>query len=90
MQGDGLGGRDAWFDLRAACRKSYRLAEMIAAGPEFEDFGGGGAVGAMAGNVIRKWRRWKSCCLIRNPLWAIHLYGAFAGTAPGANGFAAK
>jgi hypothetical protein len=71
-------------------RKNDFLAEPVASGPEFQNPGSGGAVGAVAGDLFRKWRRRERRLLIRNPLRAIHSGGSLGRTAPGPDFLAAK
>src|ERR1022692_2864346 len=63
---------------------------MIASSEELQNCRCGRAIGAVARNVIRKWRSRKSRWLIRDPLGAVHFDSAFSGATPGMDGVASE
>ena len=63
------------------------MAKAVGTGPKRKDAGGGGAVGAVARNIV--WERQRRRCgrLVGNPLRSVDFNGALGGSAPGANLF---
>jgi len=73
------------LNFRTSGSYSDGMAKRIALGEQLQDLSGGGAKGAVARHVLRKWRSHNAALLVGLPIGSVDLVRAFVWSAPRAD-----
>lgn len=79
FQSDRFARSDSRLDPRTSCCKCYRIPEAVTSRPQLQHPRSGGAVSAVARDILGKRWRGKRGQLIRQPLRAVHLHVPLPG-----------